>query len=217
MLRLIFLLLLSGNLLFLAWQAWMVPERDPEIVFVSQGAERQLLLAGAELTPSPTRVDWQLEGCIQMGPFDTYVEAEAQAEQLGFSAPHIRASSVTETVAWWVMIPAERVADTETMRTRLDERGAGDYFIIRSGDDAGGASLGLFTAPERAERRRDRVQALGFDPVIRERMETREGYWLIMPLGLSLPDALPSGLRLESAICPEVPESLVTRDPEPIE
>ncbi len=217
MLRLIFLLLLSVNLLFLAWQAWMVPERDPEVVFVSPSPDRQLALAGSDSDRSPIGTDWQLEGCVQLGPFAASGEAEARAEQLGFSAPHIRALSVTETVAWWVMIPAERVADTEAMRTRLDDRGAGDYFIIRSGEDAGGVSLGLFTAPERAERRRERVQALGFEPIIRERSETREGYWLIMPLGLPLPDSLPAGLRLESAICPEAPESLVTRDPEPIE
>jgi hypothetical protein len=217
MLRLIFLLLLSVNLLYLAWQAWMVPERDPEIVFVSPSFERSLALAGSESAPSPIHPDWQLEGCIQMGPFDTSGEAESKAEQLGFSAPHIRALPLTETVAWWVMIPAEAADDPGAMRTQLDERGAGDYFIIRSGEDAGGVSLGLFTAPERAERRLDRVQALGFDPVIRERSETREAYWLIMPLGLPLPDSLPAGLRLESAICSEAPESLVTRDPEPIE
>lgn len=218
MLRLIFLLLLSANLLFLAWQAWMSPEREPDLVLVSPG-ERQLQLADADarVPPSARHAEWRPGGCLGLGPFEARNAVERLAAGLGLGNPQIREWPTTEVVAWWVMIPSEWVADTEAMRTRLEERGAGDYFIIGSGEDEGGVSLGLFTAAERAERRQERIRALGFNPTIRERTDTVLRYWLILPLGLPLPESLPEGTRLRPVICPEAPESLVTREAERLE
>ncbi|MDQ2070555.1 hypothetical protein [Natronospira bacteriovora] len=233
MLRVIFLLLLAVNLFFLAWQAWLLPETEPETVLVTPPADRGLQLAELETVTereSPVESDSVPEvvapsrpsafdpaGCLALGPFGERGDLEDHALSLDITAPHVHERALTEIAAWWVILPPEAVDDPAAMARRLEEAGAGDYFVITSGDAVGGVSLGLFSAPERATQRQQQIAGLGFDPQIRERERESTTYWLLVPLGLTMDLPVDGELRLEPSLCPDDNEWLVTREGEPLE
>lgn len=238
MLRLLFFVLLAFNLGLLAWHAWIAPERGEQTLRVEQPAEDRLVLVDAEDNdselgadgPQPedarepaaddraeSDVDWRPAGCIVLGGLDTEEAVRELAARLGIRSPRIRTDVTTAVTGWWVILPPERVTDPGATSSALEAAGESDFFVIGTGEAAGGISLGLYSSPERARNRLREVRALGFDPVIREREEETARYWLNLPLGINLSPLGDMGgeVGIRPALCPAEPDALVTRPEEP--
>jgi len=93
--------------------------------------------------------------------------------KLGFN-PEVRTSDVKEQVGYWVYLPAmKREEALQTART-LDRSEVKDYFIGQENF----ISLGTYAARDRAEKHRDNIRALGFEPQVEPRYATRTAHWL---------------------------------------
>jgi hypothetical protein len=121
---------------------------------------------------------------------------------------------------WWVLAPEQRDLEAaQALSQALAEAGAGDRFVVTDGAERGAVSLGLFTTPQRAERRADEVRELGFEVEIRERWRERALAWAVLP-AVRLPDQFPEPagghvLEQRPVACPPALAPLVDERPEP--
>ncbi|MEA5445207.1 hypothetical protein VCB98_05165 [Gammaproteobacteria bacterium AB-CW1] len=226
MLRLIFLLLLALNLVVLAWQAWHAPDPAEELVRIEPNERYQLAVAEPDLPESdlqprePAEPQWRPGGCVQLGGVDGEEALRAFKRLRPELSAHLLEIPESVVFAWWVIIPPDGITDADETLAALEAAGAGDYFLIRSGEGEGGISLGLFSTPERAELRRDRLQERGFSPDIRERERQEPRYWLLMPEGRLAPEVWQADhpeWRLRPALCPGAEGELVDIRRNPLE
>ena len=118
------------------------------------------------------------EGCI--GPFQDDEHASLAAEFLNQKsyASSQRATEGQIRVGFWVNIVAGATRDdAEAMADQLRDGGVSDFYIV-PGDDSNVISLGVYSGQERAQRRHDELAALGFAPVIDDRMQDGSVQWL---------------------------------------
>jgi len=72
--------------------------------------------------------------------------------------------------------------EAETALAKLHTSGVGDAYLLTEETPPNVISLGLFTAQANAERRRDEVAKLGFDPTIQTRNRIGDQGWLDVTL-----------------------------------
>jgi hypothetical protein len=133
-------------------------------------------------------LETQPQQCVSVGPFDDpAIVAKAATVLLakGFT-PQQRVAESSAIRRYWVYLDQFR-SDATEMRVlhRLEQAGIDDAEAMPP--DAGGrrVSLGLFTDSKPAERRVKAVRAMGFRPVMTQRMLPGTVYWL----DLTLPNA----------------------------
>jgi hypothetical protein len=186
-LRVLFLLLLLANVLFLAWTRWVVlpPTPAAEVATAPKGLQpirlrQEQSAPTAAATPS-TAENLLAAACVSVGPFIDPAHAEVarqQLERLGFSTRR-RVAQDEVRVGYWVRVPnlATPVDATNALGT-LQAAGLGDAQIVE-GDEAGTTlSIGVYADERKAAEVAQAVQAAGFTPETSDRLRTLEVLWL---------------------------------------
>ena len=187
--RVLFLLLLLANVLFLAWTRWVVPE-TPATINVPAPGGRELqpirLRAEAPNAKAPAAADLSSAGlraaaCVSVGPFIDPAHAaaaNAQLERLGFTSRR-RVSQDEVRVGYWVRVPnLATPADATNALATLQAAGLGDAYVLAEGEPENTVSVGVFSDPRRAAEVSARVQKAGFTPETSDRLRRLEVLWL---------------------------------------
>jgi hypothetical protein len=186
--RVLFLLLLLANLLFLAWTRWVVPVTPATIdVPAPGGRELQPIRLRAE-SPNATAApaaDSSGAGlraaCVSVGPFIDPAHAaaaNAQLERLGFTSRR-RVSQDEVRVGYWVRVPnLATPADATNALATLQAAGLGDAYVLAEGEPDNTVSVGVYSDPRRAAEVSARVQKAGFTAETSDRLRLLEVLWL---------------------------------------
>jgi hypothetical protein len=172
MIRILVLVLLAANLLYLGWSRWVSDEK-PRLVAPETGAARPT--AGTAQAPLPAA---SASACTTIGPVRDDTRA-LEIEQLLVDqqlAPARRI--VTEQVreGWWVHVAnPDAAAQGRSMRA-IEGAGIRDAFSMPD-DPQFRVSVGLFTDEARANARAEAVRALRLDAVVIERMREQPSVW----------------------------------------
>jgi len=130
--------------------------------------------------------------CANLGLFTLEEEAATLLPRVLVLGIEARVQSGLAAVAstFWVHLPAF-ASEAEAFRTlqELQERNIDSYYM-RSGDMAGGISLGVFSRPESAETARANLVRRGYDPLVREVKRQENRFWVAL--------AAPSAAVLET-------------------
>jgi hypothetical protein len=227
-LRVLFLLLLLANLLFLAWIRWVEPgevtarpvpsavagklqpirlQREPAAADTAAGQ-------GAGATPDAAIA---AAACVSIGPFANLGQAEtasAALQKLGFSAHTPRAATDEVRVGSWVRVSnLATPEDAANALASLRAAGLTDAYVIAEGEPGNAVSVGVFADPAKATEVAKTVITAGFTPQVSDRMRTLDVFWIdvdrqangSLPAIDALPGAQNGDLPLEMRACPAAP------------
>jgi len=187
-LRVLFLLLLLANVLFLAWTRWVVPV-TPAVIDTPAPGGRELQpirLRAESPNASATADDTSGAGllaasCVSVGPFIDPAHAaaaNAQLQRLGFTSRR-RVSQDEVRVGYWVRVPnLATPADATNALVALQAVGLGDAYVLAEGEPDNTVSVGVYADPRRAAEVSARVQKAGFSPETSDRLRMLEVLWL---------------------------------------
>ncbi|MBK7901617.1 MAG: SPOR domain-containing protein [Proteobacteria bacterium] len=187
--RVLFLLLLLANVLFLAWTRWVVLVTPTTIdAPTAGGRELQPIRLRAEppnASAAPTAdlsgAGLQAAACVSVGPFIDPAHAaaaNAQLERLGFASRR-RVSQDEVRVGYWVRVPnLATPADATNALASLQAAGLGDAYVLAEGQPDNTVSVGVFSDPRRAAEVSARVQRAGFTAETSDRLRLLEVLWL---------------------------------------
>ena len=187
--RVLFLLLLLANVLFLAWARWVVPVTPATIESPAPG--------GRELQPIRLRTEppdasvtsagdssgpgLLAASCVSVGPFIDPAHADAanaQLERLGFTSRK-RVSQDEVRVGYWVRVPnLATPADATIALATLQAAGLGDAYVLGEGEPDNTVSVGVYSDPRRAAEVAATVEKAGFMPETSDRLRKLEVLWL---------------------------------------
>jgi SPOR domain len=154
--------------------------------------------------------------CISLGPFRDLAEASQASSTMRSSgyAPRTRLAQGDVWAGLWVYL-ADLPSRAEAQRAMsvLKQKGIADAYIMPAADQTNVISLGIFSEPQRAQRRAEEVKALGFTPSIADRTRKDTVYWIDIDLkptdAMVNPSDLPSEsgriVRLQVVACPSAP------------
>ncbi|WP_018952628.1 hypothetical protein [Thioalkalivibrio sulfidiphilus] len=215
--RTLVLILILLNGAFLYWQTQVKPPGEtgsPVESLEIRNAARLVLLseraAGVvpEAPPSAQTAGaaprWH---CETVGPFMSRMEAQALSTQLEAQGllGDLRSVSREIVSSYWVYLPPRATREAALNLARdLAGRGLLDLYVIGEGEHRNGISLGLFSEHERARRRVEQVEAMGYGPRIEARTRTQTLYWLDLagPEEAYADVALPVGVNRMERACP---------------
>jgi hypothetical protein len=202
--RVLFLVLLSANLLFLAWAKWIdgpratsaqdsfarlprlqlvtdsPPGRKPTSLEAPKPDPLPVLTQKTSLqTADPSRV------CTSVGPFNDITSAARAAgllTQRGFSLRQ-RAEEGETIEGYWVFVGGMQ-SDDEVGRVveKLDKSGFTDAHVMKTYSTNRRISVGMFSSREGAEKRATAVRNMGLTPEIGERKFPGTVYWVDVTL-----------------------------------
>ncbi|MBB5015357.1 SPOR domain-containing protein [Rehaibacterium terrae] len=188
--RLLFVLLFAMNLAVAGWW-WLRPQAEtPVPAPTDPGVPALVLLGEAELASAPA-IEAEPDSppeplsatprCLTLGPFPSPADLRRVMNALQPVAGHLqlRETRSAQLRGYRVFLPASasRQQALETAR-QLAARGLNDYYVVAAGDEQNTISLGLFRDLANAERRREEVRALGFEPRLEPRTEESAQWWL---------------------------------------
>ncbi len=203
--RLIALLLLLANVAFFAWQGFSEPEETlpPRPVMVgepmllwSEWHERvekkpQKVMQGQALraeqrAAQPTLGPHEIaKACFTVGPFSIISDVNLAASL--FDGKEIttqqRAAAARRRAGYWVYIPSQGslLGAREVLRY-LQSKGVEDALIIAGGSKENSISVGVFSSPDKAERRQRSIADLGYVVEVEPLYRTQPQYWLDLEL-----------------------------------
>ncbi len=189
--RTAFLVLLSANLLFLAWAQWIDGPRDEAAQDSLAKLPRLQLVEEAPPALKPTSELAQKMSyhpfsnpdavCTSIGPFNeikSAARAAGRLRELGYR-PQQRAEPGETLQGFWVFIAGLRSDDDMArIMDKLEKNGFTDAHVMKPSADGRRVSVGLFSARERAERRAKAMALMGLDPQISERDFPGTLYWV---------------------------------------
>ena len=114
--------------------------------------------------------------CQTLGPFLKKHDVTAVFALLarnGYQV-NVRDGDTRVPNGYWVYLPAMQASQARRIVADLDAHGMTDYFIGKQNY----ISLGIFSDKDKAERRLQEVQRLGYAPKLDQRYRTRDVYWL---------------------------------------
>jgi len=215
--RTLALLLLLLNACFLFWAQYIdVDDQVAGSVSTTTEPAAQRLQLATERSQGAilTHRNIALQSCISIGPFAEVNDVSAvqqRLQQAGFTVA-LRTEHGEVFAGYWVTLPAFTTRlEAETALAKLHTSGVGDAYLLTEETPPNVISLGLFTAQANAERRRDEVAKLGFDPTIQTRNRIGDQGWLDVTLKTPGQDIDPvllqpqvgAILRLDSKPCPK--------------
>jgi hypothetical protein len=172
MIRLVVLVLLAINLLYLGWSQW-----------VGKDLEQLTAVTASTTPPSPApSVPVGPPPCATLGPFSDELLALQVQEKLEAAGWGVLRRVVSETLheGWWVHVDnADAARQTRTVNT-LRRAGIGDAFAMPD-DPQFRVSVGIFSVEARAQDRAAQAQKLKLDAVVTERMKDQVTIWLDVP------------------------------------
>lgn len=198
--RAVFLILLSANLLFLAWAKWIDTPRDEgaqdrlarlprlQLVTESPPGRKPTSFRSTPAEPIATltqRTSLQIsdpsQSCTSIGPFSDIARAARAAgllTQKGFSLRQ-RAEEGETIEGYWVFVGGlQSDDDIDRVVERLEKSGFSDAHVMKNYSTNRRVSLGMFTSRDRAEKRAEAVRNLGLKPEIGERKFPGTVYWV---------------------------------------
>jgi hypothetical protein len=201
--RAIFLVLLTANLLFLAWARWIDSPREATAQDTLSRLPRLHLVTDPAPGPKPTSLESAVTDpvavtqrtslrlsdpnrtCTSVGPFNDIASAARAAgllTQRGFSLRQ-RAEEGETIEGYWVFVGGMQ-SDDEVNRVveRLSKSGFTDAHIMKNYSTNRRVSVGMFSTRERAEKRAAAVQDMGLHPEIGERRFPGTIYWVDVTL-----------------------------------
>lgn len=185
--RNVVLALVVANVLYFAWAYWR-GDNGPALTAVAL-RERP----ATEPAPVPP-------ACATLGPFTDEVLAESADTALAAAGLPAQRRSVPVEVndGWWVYVTSDSAAAQARALDTVRRQVQRDAFAIP--DDAQfRVSVGVFTDPQRAEERAERLRGVKLEPVVEERLKESEQTWFDVT-GVA-PEALSDG-RLENLDLP---------------
>ncbi|MCG5525615.1 SPOR domain-containing protein [Ectothiorhodospira haloalkaliphila] len=212
--RALFALLVLLNLGYLGFVLWRDAPPSPSALTSPVSIERPgvplLQRLGEEQPPPPgSQVQSGTWGCFSLGPFDDDLAARQAllAWEAAGAQGLIRTAEASRPASYWVILPPENgLQGAEAARERLNDEGVGDHYIITEGEHEHGLSLGLFSSPERAQRRQEQIRALGLAPTVITRYRDRTVHWVDLEMHRALDaDERPTvepGLQWRARACP---------------
>jgi len=229
-LRVLFLLLLLVNLLFLAWIRWVAPTEVAARAVPSAAAgklqpirlQREPAAAGSTADPGPdaaAAAAIAAAACVSVGPFSSLEQAEAisaELQRLGFATHSPRAATDEVRVGSWVRVPnLATPEDATNALASLQAAGLTDAYVVSEGEPGNTVSVGVFADPAKATEVAMTVITTGFTPEISDRMRTLDVFWLdidrqangSLPALDALPGAPNGDLPLEMRACPAEPSA----------
>jgi hypothetical protein len=117
--------------------------------------------------------------CGGLGVFEKRSQAELASVRLlaQGAKTEITSESSNEQAGFWVLIPPQRDRQGAiAIANRLEKAGITDLWRFTSGDLAHAISLGLFRDEERARARRDKIEEMGFNPIVKPRYREQPRY-----------------------------------------
>lgn len=187
--RALFFVLILANLGFGAWAMWFSgpePATRPisggapliEMYAVNDSETQEVPVLGQTLPAPP--IDDNVE-CISVGPLPNRVDVEDTVRSLESSgfASRQRTAQGEVWLGYWVYIDA---IDTQTQAVdivaMLAENSISEAYVIADGDNGSIVSLGVFSEQGRAQQRFADASALGLTPLISNRSQPGEVFWL---------------------------------------
>ena len=119
--------------------------------------------------------------CLSLGPFSTPAELRVAMNALTPLVARIQYREVAATAlrGYRVFLPAAGNREEALATARnLASRGVRDYYVVTAGEQENTVSLGLFRDLGNAEKRRDELSALGFQPVLEPRTAEAPAWWI---------------------------------------
>ena len=204
--RLVALLLLLANVAFLGWQLLLAepdeaPAAKPGMVGApmllwsewNEQQERKGRTAGAAASPEPAKRSAPptlgpheiAKACFTVGPF-SMVSDVSQAASL-FDGKEIttqqRAAAARRRAGYWVYIPPQgSLQGAREVLRYLQSKGVEDALIIAGGSKENSISVGVFSNPDKADRRQKSIARLGYDVEVEPLYRTQPQYWLDLEL-----------------------------------
>ena len=188
--RALFLVLLSANLLFLAWARWIDTDRDTGAQDALSRLPRLQLVTEAPPGAKPTSGVAQkmvlheappTASCKSVGPFNDITSAARAAGLLTGRGFHLRqrAEEGDTIEGYWVFVGGMQ-SDAEVARVveRLEKSGFTDAHVMKSFSTNRRISVGMFSMRDRAEKRAELVKNLGLQPEVGERKFPGTVYWV---------------------------------------
>lgn len=174
--------LLLVNLGMAVWH-FSMPGLNPEIKPPALHEPRLIQLS--EFNQEKVEISENLASrCFSLGPFSSSSKAKNALQQLqkwGVEA-EFRKSEERVREGFWVLLPpaSSRDAAQETI-TELKLKGEKDFFLVVSGQQENGISLGVFAKSDSANRRLKQVKDKGFEPVVQTIDLPSKDFWLDWP------------------------------------
>jgi hypothetical protein len=186
--RNVFLALVLMNLGFAAWHGWFAPRPKPTRLQVHSAP--QIALA-AELTDENTAARdvgtagsaaaARPQSCVSIGPFPNRVvvgEVVRKLDAAAFNATQ-RVAVGDVWLGYWVYVDAIPTQDEAAeIVANLTANGIGEAYVIADGNRGSLVSLGVFSGKSRAQQRLDQATKLGYAPVVVDRSQPGDVYWL---------------------------------------
>lgn len=171
MIRILVLVLLAANLLYLGWSRWIRDEAPPLVAPEAAPARTK----EATQAPAPAA---PVSACTTIGPVRDDTRALEIEQILGELQLSPARRTVSEEVreGWWVYVANPNAAAQGRSLRAIQGAGIGDAFSMPDDPDFR-VSVGLFTEEERATSRAEAVRALRLDAVVNERMQTQQSVW----------------------------------------
>lgn len=196
--KLIFIVLFIGNLLFFAVYFFGKPtavelkpvaaehknlgnlqtiaERDAKGKPVPNEVKKITPVAGAT-----TSVDGAAEKCELIGPFAELLHAEYLVERLtSLDVPSaVKQVEIADGKNYWVYLKPE-MSEKEALRrlSEIQQSKAIDSYIIPSGELANGISFGQFSSEKEANTKAEQIRAQGYSAEIKEIPKSHNETWV---------------------------------------
>ncbi|TDY00442.1 SPOR domain-containing protein [Thiohalophilus thiocyanatoxydans] len=123
--------------------------------------------------------------CYSLGPLEEPQQARRLMERLQqWDRPSWQRTSqkTGRKEGYWVLLPPlPSRGEARAVVAELKANKVEDYFLIATGPNANGVSLGLFSTREAAQRRVNQLNELGFEPSREAVRLPIEEYWLDWP------------------------------------
>jgi hypothetical protein len=192
-----FLLLLLANILFAAWQFFVVPADVNPYALSDGGRERELPLFTGQASRGHTRPAGAKAGepamaadriagpgCFHVGPFTDSAAAGAVRDRLAQTGLLV-SESTREGQEWlghWVQV--EDFADQAAAQAAIARLAAGGVpdATLLSQNPPISVSLGVFRVRARAEAVATMARGLGFTPTVTDRYRNGLQYWVELQL-----------------------------------
>ncbi|HET7204613.1 MAG TPA: SPOR domain-containing protein [Steroidobacteraceae bacterium] len=232
--RVLFLVLLLANLLFLAWTRWVAtpepgvgvaapqastPLRPIRLRQEAQGAPGEAG-PGTRTAPDDTVA---AASCVSVGPFLEQAQADAASsslQRLGFTA-RLRSATDEVRVGYWVRVPdLATPVDATNALAALQGAGLADAYVITDEAPGNVVSIGVYSDPRRAAEVAATVARAGFTPQTSDRVRTLDVFWLDVdrqtnagiPELEDVGEPPEGGLPLELRVCPSTPVEVSTTE-----
>jgi len=188
--RVLFLLLVLANLGFAAWAAWYSSGQAPSRAMAVSGPAIEVFgdIAGGNGDKAAAPSDGRATGepqrfvsCISLGPLPNRVDVADTVRALsgnGFDARQ-RTAQGEVWLGHWVYIDAiPTQGEAAAIVELLAENDITEAYVIADGNNGSIVSLGVFSQQERARQRFADAEALGLAPVVADRSQPGEVFWL---------------------------------------